>query len=135
MNRILAYLLAVNKLILMIATSSVRSCIIGSSNISKILSIVDQLLSITSNPGGSEYSVSLWLRIVSLQSHTQTVFGCGRRGAYTGTLLRVSGGQNIYAKVIISSKVVATPSYNLGDTLKSWTHVALAAKIGDCKFL
>ena len=56
---------------------------------------------------------------------TQTVFGSGKSGSNTGFLMKLKNyGKTIYAEGITSNRYT-TLSFNIGNALEKWTHVAM----------
>ena len=78
-----------------------------------------------SNPGSDKFSISLWLRVSSPQSATQTVFQTGSTSWDTGVILQVTdSAKTITGRLITGSKHLYS-QHNVHDTLSTWTHIAM----------
>ena len=73
-------------------------------------------------------SISLWLRVISPYSSTQTVFMTGSTSWDTGFLLRVTDSAKYFiVRMIKPSQHLYIRNASVHDTLATWTHVVLAA--------
>ena len=79
----------------------------------------------SSNPNGKEFTVSLWVKVVTPQSGSQILVGSGKIGDNTGLFIRIKT-----SATVIEIKRMTTASYLtidkvIGDALSSWTHIAI----------
>ena len=80
---------------------------------------------LNSNPNTGKSTWTFWLKVISGPTTPQTIVGTGRKLDNTGILLRISDhGRRILAECIISNTYV-TLQYDVGETLLSWTHIAM----------
>ena len=78
-----------------------------------------------SNPRSDKFSISLWLRVSSPQSATQTVFQTGSTSWDTGVILQVTdSAKTISSRLIIYNRHLYS-QHNVHDTLSTWTHIAM----------
>ena len=78
-----------------------------------------------SNPGSDKFSISLWLRVSSPQSTTQTVFQTGSTSWDTGVLLQVTDSAKTISVRLITGIKHLYSQHNVHDTLSTWTHIAM----------
>ncbi|XP_065064783.1 uncharacterized protein LOC135690998 [Rhopilema esculentum] len=77
------------------------------------------------NPNTGSSTFSFWIKLISATVATQTVFGSGKSGSNTGFLMKLKNyGKTIYAEGITGNRY-RTLSYNIGNALEKWTHVAM----------
>ena len=78
-----------------------------------------------SNPNKGKSTVTFWMKIVSPPATPQTILGTGRKTDNTGIFLQISNyGRTLVAECIDYSSYVSF-QYAIGETLFSWTHVAM----------
>ena len=76
-----------------------------------------------SNPGGSKFSISLWMRVLSPQSSAQMVFGTGSTSWDTGAIFQVKDSAKIISgRLIVAGKNLYS-EVNVHDTLATWSHI------------
>ena len=95
-------------------------------NITLKIQVVTLILNVSySNPGIDKFSISLWLRVSSPQSATQTVFQTGSTSWDTGVLLQVTDSAKTISGQLITGRKHLYSQHNVHDTLSTWTHIAM----------
>ena len=69
--------------------------------------------------------MTFWIKVLTAQPTTQTIYGSGRRDDNTGTLFRLSNYASVIYMESVTSGMYLTSQYFVGETLMSWTHIAL----------
>ena len=89
-----------------------------------------------SNPHNKLFTIGFWIKVLSPQSTTQTIVGTGRADRDTGILLQVAEYASKIKAWIVTTRNNRLLTCDVGDTLTSWTHIALvASKQGEASSL
>ena len=79
----------------------------------------------SSNPNGKEFTVSLWVKVVTPQSGSQILVGSGKKGDNTGLFIRVKTSATVIEIYRMTTTTYLTINKAIGDALRSWAHIAI----------